>query len=160
MIDECPPPRTGTRRMGSEGIANALSRLGDYRCWLNENRQTPTQPMTTPESSPNVADRGPSWLLVVFCMLTASLSPLSAMGQTTEPLLPVPAPPSGPQAPTATGQPTYPSETVTQRPRPELDPLGLHLGDFFWFPRAELDEAYNSNIFATPSRTVGDLITV
>jgi hypothetical protein len=96
--------------------------------------------------------------LAIFCMLLAGLLPFSAPAQTTEPLLPVPTPPSGPQAPAAPGQPIYPSQTVTQRPRPDLDPLGLHVGDFFWFPRAELGEAYNSNIFATPSPTY-DLIT-
>jgi len=89
----------------------------------------------------------------------AGLPPLDAMGQATEPLLPVPPPPSGPQAPTPPGQPTYPSETVAQRPRPELDPLGLRFGDFFWFPRGELDEVYNSNIFATPTPTIADFIT-
>jgi hypothetical protein len=89
----------------------------------------------------------------------AGLPSFGVMGQTTEPLLPVPPAPSGPQAPAAPGQPTYPSETVTQRPRPELDPLGLHFDDFFWFPRAELDEAYNNNIFATPRSTTADFIT-
>jgi hypothetical protein len=48
---------------------------------------------------------------------------------------------------------------VVQRPRPELDPLGLRFGDFFWFPRGELDEAYNSNIFATSRQTTADFIT-
>jgi hypothetical protein len=33
------------------------------------------------------------------------------------------------------------------------------LGDFFWFPRAELGEAYNSNIFATNAAPTSDLIT-
>ena len=97
--------------------------------------------------------------VLVSCVLTVSLWPFSAVGQTIEPLLPVPPVPSGPQAPAAPGQPTYPSETVMQRPRPELDPLGLHFGDFFWFSRGELDEAYNSNIFATPSPTTADFIT-
>jgi hypothetical protein len=116
--------------------------------------------MSNRENRPHMADRKPRCLLAVLCLLTASLSPLTAVGQVTEPLLPVPQPPSGPQAPAAPGQPTYPSQTVTQRPRPELDPIGLRAGDFFWFPRAELDEAYNSNIFATPSPTISDLITV
>ena len=51
-------------------------------------------------------------------------------------------------------------QTVTLRPRPEFDPIGLHVGDFFWFPEAELDEAFNSNIFATPSPKTSDFITV
>jgi hypothetical protein len=48
---------------------------------------------------------------------------------------------------------------VTSRLRPEFDPIGLRLGDFFWFPRAELDEAYNSNIFATTTSPTYDLVT-
>jgi hypothetical protein len=56
------------------------------------------------------------------------------------------------------GLPTYPGESIVQRPRPEYQPIGLRLGDFFWFPRAQLDEAYNSNIFAAPRPTY-DLIT-
>jgi hypothetical protein len=98
--------------------------------------------------------------LAALCLVIVGLAPLGAVAQTTEPLLPVPPPPSGPQAPAAPGQPIFPGQTVTQRPRPELDPIGLHAGDFFWFPRAEFDEAYNNNIFATPSPTTSDLITV
>ena len=117
------------------------------------------QPMSNCENRPDIADRRPRCLLWVFCLLMAGLPPLGVMGQTTEPLLPVPPAPSGPQAPAAPGQPTSPSETVAQRSRPELDPLGLHFDDFFWFPRGELDEAYNSNIFATPRPTTADFIT-
>jgi hypothetical protein len=105
-------------------------------------------------------DRRAKRWLTALCMLTVSLPPLGALGQVTEPLLPVPPVPSGPQAPVPPGQPTYPSQTVTQRPRPELDPLGLRLGSFFWFPRAESNEVHNNNIFATPSSTTADFITV
>ena len=82
----------------------------------------------------------------------------SATTQTTLPMLPVESTPSGPQAPALPGQPIYAGQTVTQRPRYDLDPIGLHAGDFFWFPHGEVDESYNSNIFATPSST-SDLIT-
>lgn len=85
--------------------------------------------------------------------------PRGSEAQTTEPLLPAPPPPSGPQAPAAPGQPVLAGQTVTLRPRPDTDPIGLHVGDFFWFPEAELDEAYNSNIFATPTPTTSDFIT-
>ena len=97
-------------------------------------------------------------LLAAACLLILGLFPLGAAAQTTEPLLPIPPAPSGPQAPAAPGQPIYAGETVTQRPLPDFDPIGLHAGDFFWFPRGEVDELYNSNIFAIPSPT-GDLIT-
>ena len=48
--------------------------------------------------------------------------------------------------------------TVLTRPRPETDPQGTRLGLFFLFPRAELDETYNDNIFATPTKS-SDFIT-
>ncbi|MGA8614520.1 MAG: outer membrane beta-barrel protein [Xanthobacteraceae bacterium] len=74
-------------------------------------------------------------------------------------MLPAATPPTEPQAPAAPGQPIFAGETVMERPRPEFDPIGLRAGDFFWFPRAEADETYNNNIFATPSPTSSDLIT-
>jgi hypothetical protein len=87
------------------------------------------------------------------------LMPLAAAAQTTEPLLPLPAAPIGPQAPAEPGQPTYAGQTVAQRSRPDYDPIGMRFGDFFWFPHGEIDELYNSNIFATQSPT-SDFITV
>ena len=82
--------------------------------------------------------------LAAFCLLMVSLSllPLDAFAQITESLLPYPATPRTPQE-----QPSA------------FAPIGLRVGDFFWFPRAELDEAYNSNIFATSTRPSSDLIT-
>jgi hypothetical protein len=92
--------------------------------------------------------------------LLLGLLPLGAAAQTTEPLSPVPSAPSGPSlVPAAPGQPTYAGQTVTSRPRPDFDPLGAQIGDFFWFPHGEVDEQYNSNIFAIPSPT-SDWITV
>jgi hypothetical protein len=82
-----------------------------------------------------------SWL-AAFCLLIVSLLPFDAIAQITESLLPSPVTPRTPQE-----QPSA------------FAPLGLRLGDFFWFPRAELDEAYNSNIFATTIRPTNDLIT-
>ena len=80
--------------------------------------------------------------LAASCLLIVSLLPLSAAAQITGSLLPyAPVPPSAPRA------------------RSEFDPIGLRMGDFFWFPRAELDEAYNSNVFATATSPTYDLIT-
>ena len=95
--------------------------------------------------------------LAVFCM--AGLLPFSAAAQITEPLQPYAAPINLPQLPAPGERPILPGQTVISRPRPEFDPNGLHLGNFFWFPRAELDESYNSNIFATTTRPTYDLIT-
>lgn len=111
------------------------------------------------ENRPDNCGRRRKRPLAALCLLLGLL-PLGAVAQTTEPLLPVPPPPSGPQAPAAPGQPIFAGQTVTQRPRPELDPIGLHADDFFWFPRGEVDELYNTNIFATPSPTTSDSITV
>ena len=79
--------------------------------------------------------------LAAFCLLMVALRPLDALAQISGSLLPNALPPSAPQA-----------------PRTPYDPIGVRLGDFFWFPRAELDEAYNSNIFATPT-PIYDLLT-
>jgi hypothetical protein len=80
--------------------------------------------------------------LAGFCLLMVGLLPLDAVAQITESLLPYPVPPRAPQE-----QPSA------------FAPIGLRLGDFFWFPRAELDEAYNSNIFATTTGFTYDLLT-
>jgi hypothetical protein len=99
------------------------------------------------------------WLSGILCLLFLG-TPSGVRAQTAEPLLPVPPVPTGPQAPAAPGQPIFPGETVMGRARPEFNPTGLRLGSFFWFPRAELDEAYNDNIFATSRSTTSDLITL
>jgi hypothetical protein len=80
--------------------------------------------------------------LGAFCLLMGSLLPLAAVGQISESLLPTPATPSTPQ----------------QQPS-EFSPLGLRVGSFFWYPRGELDGAYNNNIFATNTGQIGDWIT-
>src|SRR5258707_15281736 len=85
----------------------------------------------------------------VFFLLMIGLGPAGAAAQNSAPLLPWPVPPGGPRLPAAPGdEPSYAGQTVTSRLRPEFDPIGLRVGSFFWFPRAELDEAHNSNIFA------------
>ena len=49
---------------------------------------------------------------------------------------------------------------VTKRPRPEFDPVGVRAGSFLIFPKAELSERYNDNIYATENNTISDYITV
>ena len=102
------------------------------------------------------------WCLSGFCLLVIGMLPMRAVAQITEPLLPLlpaPVPPTAPQAPAVAPPTTFSGETVTSRAQPEFAPLGLRLGEFFWYPRAELDESYNSNIFATTTRPAADLIT-
>ena len=42
-----------------------------------------------------------------------------------------------------------PNITVVERPRPELDPLGIRAGSFFIFPSISLSGTYDSNVLAT-----------
>jgi len=51
-------------------------------------------------------------------------------------------------------------ETVTNRPRPELDPLGARAGGFLIHPGLELREVYDTNIFASDNDEKGDFITL
>jgi hypothetical protein len=50
-------------------------------------------------------------------------------------------------------------ETVKTRPRPELAPLGIRAGSFLFFPQIEVQQEYNSNIYATKNQTKDDFIT-
>lgn len=52
------------------------------------------------------------------------------------------------------------TETVTTRSRPEVDPLGVHVGSFMLFPGMGVSETYNDNIYLTDTGTVDDFITV
>src|ERR1700730_735395 len=98
--------------------------------------------------------------LAAFSMLMVGLLPLGAAAQVTQPLLPNAVPPTLPQAlPPPGEQPVSAGPTVIDRARPEFDPVGLRLGDYFFFPRAGLDESYNSNIFATNTSPTYDLLT-
>jgi len=96
-----------------------------------------------------------------FCLVLVSLLPLDAVAQITQPLplIPSPAPPSAPSAPVSQAPTSSAGQTVINRARPEFDPLGFRFGDYYLFPRAELDESYNSNIFATTTGATYDLLT-
>ena len=72
---------------------------------------------------------------------------MAAMAQ-TEPMAPIPPLPVAPNVPVAPGVPLERGYTVVDRERPEVAPLGIRLGSWFFFPRAEVDEAYNDNITA------------
>lgn len=50
-------------------------------------------------------------------------------------------------------------ETVTERQRPEVDPLGARVGGFLVFPSLTLEEEYNDNIFAADDDEEADFIT-
>lgn len=62
----------------------------------------------------------------------------------------------GLQAPEAT---VPERQSVLQRPRPDYDPVGARIGDFFFYPSGELEEFWDSNVFASESNTTSDFIT-
>lgn len=51
-------------------------------------------------------------------------------------------------------------ETITTRPRPELDPLGMRFGGFLFYPKLGVGEEYDDNIFRVEGDKEDDLITV
>lgn len=59
----------------------------------------------------------------------------------------------------AQDQGSAPNDTVLSRPRPEVAPLGIHMGGFFLFPKVALSEIYDDNIYRTDSGTSDDFIT-
>jgi hypothetical protein len=94
------------------------------------------------------------------CACVIALPSAAALAQTqTEPMLPVPPLPVAPNLPAAPAVPLERGLTVVDRQRPEVSPIGFRAGEFFFFPRAELDEAYNDNITAAKTGAKGDFIT-
>ena len=62
--------------------------------------------------------------------------------------------------PAVWAQEVPPGESVRTRPKPELDPIGVKLGAFLFFPSLDIAEFYDDNIFATENDLDHDLITV
>lgn len=50
--------------------------------------------------------------------------------------------------------------TVTERARPDLDPLGIRAAGFFFYPKLGLSERYDDNIFSTDTGEKDDFITI
>ena len=48
--------------------------------------------------------------------------------------------------------------SILDRPKPELDPLGVRAGGFLIFPKIELGTTYDDNVFATENNKQGDFI--
>lgn len=48
-------------------------------------------------------------------------------------------------------------ESVRGRQRPALDPLGIRVGSFRFYPSLEIGGAYEDNVFRTPNNEKGDL---
>ena len=50
--------------------------------------------------------------------------------------------------------------TVTERRRPELDPLGIRAAGFLFYPKFAVTEQYDDNIFSTETGEEDDFITI
>lgn len=50
-------------------------------------------------------------------------------------------------------------QSVLQRARPDYDALGERIGSFLAYPTASLDESFNSNIYASETKIIGDFET-
>jgi len=48
--------------------------------------------------------------------------------------------------------------SILERPKPELDPLGVRAGSFLIFPKVELGTSYDDNVFATENNKEGDFL--
>ena len=48
--------------------------------------------------------------------------------------------------------------SILDRPKPELDPLGVRAGGFLIFPKVEVGTTYDDNVFATENDEEGDFI--
>ena len=100
---------------------------------------------------------------MVACGAALGVLPTAALAQAqgqAESFLPQPSVPVAPNVPATTGAPLERGLSVADRARPELDPLGLRFDGFFFFPRLEVDELYNDNIFATRTGKTSDFITL
>jgi hypothetical protein len=99
----------------------------------------------------------------VACGALLALLPVAALAQ-VEPMLPLPAPPTAPAGaavgPALPGAQPREVTSVLTRSRPEVDPIGLRAGSYFFYPKFEVDEIFNDNIFASTAGKVSDFITV
>ena len=51
-----------------------------------------------------------------------------------------------------------PGESILDRQRPELDPLGMRFGAFFLYPKLDVQAEHQSNIFAQSRDEIDDVI--
>lgn len=59
----------------------------------------------------------------------------------------------------AQAQPADPNTTVTQRPRPEYDPLGIRAGTFLIFPEVTITGSYSDNVEFDEDDEQSDFVT-
>jgi hypothetical protein len=59
---------------------------------------------------------------------------------------------------TAIAQELRRGASILDRPKPELDPLGVRAGSFLIIPKVELGTTYDDNVFATENNKEGDFL--
>lgn len=63
-------------------------------------------------------------------------------------------------SPTAQSQEPDPNIPVTERPRPDFDPIGLRAGSFITFPSVTIAGLFDDNVFATDEDPESDFATL
>jgi hypothetical protein len=78
------------------------------------------------------------WRLLSIGLISAALGmPLAAVGQSADPF--------------QWDRREFTGQSVRTRPRPELDPLGIRVGSFRFYPSLEIGGRYEDNVFRSPS---------
>ena len=85
------------------------------------------------------------WRLLSIGLLGAALAmPMAAVAQSADPF--------------QWDRREFAGQSVRTRPRPELDPLGIRVGSFRFYPILEIGGRYEDNVFRSPSNEKGDLV--
>jgi hypothetical protein len=95
------------------------------------------------------------WLGILVAALSTSAFAQTLPSTTGPSNTPTTPNPTRPQVP----EEVVRGDTVAGRARPDYDPLGQRLGGFLLFPDLQVQEAYNSNIFYTPTNRTRDYVT-
>jgi len=86
------------------------------------------------------------WRLLFIGLLGAALAmPMAVVAQSADPF--------------QWDRREFAGQSVRTRPRPELDPLGIRVGSFRFYPSLEIGGRYEDNVFRSPSNEKGDLVT-
>ena len=85
------------------------------------------------------------WRLLFIGLLGAALAmPMAVVAQSADPF--------------QWDRREFAGQSVRTRPRPELDPLGIRVGSFRFYPILEIGGRYEDNVFRSPSNEKGDLV--
>jgi hypothetical protein len=91
-------------------------------------------------------------------MLAKSSFPTGSLGIRTLPLALCAAVLTAGASTTVIAQELSRGASILDRPKPELDPLGIRAGGFLVFPKLELGTTYDDNVFATENDEQSDFL--